>query len=185
MANVQLKKVIPEPDEKKDDDVNTEIRIPDSYVEEMTARDMITEFPKLVRGGQFVNALAVIQGHGRFNWFNSLLEKVTTRLFCGKKKEKQTAVSRQEKGLKKAGEDARKLDAYLLVLEELANESGGLYAAVTAESIVKGLKKAGHQIKPDMIDLKEPIKELGEHKVTLNLPHGFETQITVEVRSKK
>ena len=68
-----------------------EIKIPDSYVKDMTYADMITEFPELVRGGQFVNALAVIQGHGRFNWFYSLLEKVTIRLFCRNKREKPAA----------------------------------------------------------------------------------------------
>ena len=91
MVNIQLKKVLSESVLKENDRGKGEIRIPDSYVEEMTARDMITEFPKLVRGGQFVNALAVIQGHGRFNWFYSLLEKVTRYLFCRQKKEKPAA----------------------------------------------------------------------------------------------
>ncbi len=88
MANAQLKKVLSESVPKENHNGKSEVRSPDSYVEKMTARDMITEFPKLVRGGQFVNALAVIQGHGRFIWCYALLEKVVTRLFCGEKKEK-------------------------------------------------------------------------------------------------
>ena len=91
MANSQLKKVLSESVSKENDRGKGAARIPDSYVEKMTARDMITEFPKLVRGGQFVNALAVIQGHGRFIWCYALLEKVTTGLFCGKKREKPAA----------------------------------------------------------------------------------------------
>ncbi len=91
MANAQLKKGFSEPVPKENHNGKGEVRIPDSYVEKMTARDMITEFPKLVRGGQFVNALAVIQGHGRFIWCYALLEKVVTRLFCGEKKEKPAA----------------------------------------------------------------------------------------------
>ncbi len=91
MANTQLKKGFSEPVPKENDRSKGEVRIPDSYVEKMTVQDMITEFPKLVRGGQFVNALAVIQGHGRFNWFYSLLEKVTRYLFCRQKKEKPAA----------------------------------------------------------------------------------------------
>jgi hypothetical protein len=91
MGNAQLKKVLSESAPKENEKGKGETRIPDSYVENMTVQDMITEFPNLVRGGQYVNALAVIQGHGRFIWCYSLLEKVVTRLFCGKKKEKATA----------------------------------------------------------------------------------------------
>jgi len=67
---------------------NTDIRIPDSYVKNMTYADMITEFPKLVRGGQFANALVVIQGHGRFLWFYRLVERVN-RLLSGRKDKAQ------------------------------------------------------------------------------------------------
>ena len=88
MANAQLKKVLSESRNKEKDSGSTEIRIPDSYVEKMTAEDMIREFPKLVRGGQVVKALEIVQGHGRFNWFFWLLDKGTRYLFCRQKKEK-------------------------------------------------------------------------------------------------
>ena len=53
MANTQLKKGFSEPVPKENDRGKGEVRIPDSYVEKMTVQDMITEFPKLVRGGQY------------------------------------------------------------------------------------------------------------------------------------
>lgn len=91
MANTQLEKVLSESVPKENDSGKGEIRIPDNYVEKMTLQDMMTEFPKLVRGGQFVNAIEIIQGHGRFNWFYSLLDKATRYLFCRQKKEKPAA----------------------------------------------------------------------------------------------
>jgi hypothetical protein len=48
---------------------------------EMNIDDMRTEFPNLVRSGNFVQAMEIVQGHGRFNWFYSLLDKVSRGLF--------------------------------------------------------------------------------------------------------
>ena len=72
MAEAQLNKDFLESKEKVDGNDKGEFKVPDSYVENMTAEDMITEFPRLVRGGQFANALVVIQGHARFLWFYEL-----------------------------------------------------------------------------------------------------------------
>ena len=74
---------------------------------------------------------------------------------------------------------------YLLVLEEKANESGGLYAAVSADTIAKALNKAGFNIKASMVELNDPIKEVGEREIQINLAHGFEAKITVKVKPKK
>ena len=64
--------------EKEND--NSETKSADINVEKMTVDDMRTKFPELVRAGQFVAAMEIIQGHGRFNWFYALLEKVSTCL---------------------------------------------------------------------------------------------------------
>jgi large subunit ribosomal protein L9 len=115
----------------------------------------------------------------------NLAVQATAKAVASVKQEKQVAVRQEERGMKEAGQIAKKLEAYQLRLEEKANDSGGLYAAVTADTITKGLKKAGHEITPTMVSLKEPIKELGEHEVTLNLSHGFEAHISVEVSENK
>ena len=88
MADIQLKNTVSEASGNKPDDVLAEIRIPDSYVENLTVSDMITELPKLVRGGQFVNAMKVIHGHGRFLWFYKLLDKFNRLSFINENKER-------------------------------------------------------------------------------------------------
>ena len=67
-------------------------------VKEMDIDDMRTEFPKLVRGGQFVNAMVVIQGHTRFLWFYSLVERIT-RLLSGKGYKERAAAKADQEGL--------------------------------------------------------------------------------------
>ena len=128
----------------------------------------------------------VSDGYARNYLFaQNLAVQATVQAVASVKKEKQVAERKEERGMKEAGEMAKKLEAYQLRLQEKANDSGGLYAAVTADTIAKGLKKAGHEITSAMVDLQEPIKELGEHELTLNLPHGFEARISVEITYKK
>jgi len=49
--------------------------------QDMDIDDMRTEFPNLVRNGNFVQAMEIVQGHGRFNWFYALLDKISRGLF--------------------------------------------------------------------------------------------------------
>jgi len=99
--------------------------------------------------------------------------------------EKKTQASREEKVMKQAGQLAKKLDDFELVLSEKANEEGTLYAAVGVPQLVKALKKAGYEVDPESMQLPEPIKEIGESELTINLPHGFEAKIKVIIETKQ
>ena len=50
-------------------------------VKEMDIDDMRTEFPNLVRSGEFVQAMEIVHGHGRFSWFYALFDKISRGLF--------------------------------------------------------------------------------------------------------
>lgn len=92
----------------------------------------------------------------------------------------EVKVAKQMAGL------AKKLEAYNLIIQEPASDEGTLYAAVTAEKISAQLKKAGFDgIEPDSIKLTEPIKEIGDTELKLNLPHGFEARISVTIKKAK
>ncbi|MCK5059688.1 MAG: 50S ribosomal protein L9 [Candidatus Pacebacteria bacterium] len=55
-----------------------------------------------------------------------------------------------------------------ITLEEKANEKGHLFAGVHKEEISKAIKEQTHlDILPDFIDLEHPIKEVGEHIITV------------------
>ena len=128
----------------------------------------------------------VSDGYARNYLFpQNLAVQATAQAKASAKRDKEVAAKRKEKSLKQSGQDMKKLDAFLLSLKERANDTGGLYAAVTSAKIAAGLKKVGFQVTAEMVDLPEPIKEVGEHQVQLNLPHGFEAKITVEVKPNK
>lgn len=76
---------------------------------------------------------------------------------------------------------ARTLDGFELAIEEKANDQSTLFAAVTKAKISAALKKKGFVILEKSIRLATPLKEVGEHEVVLELPHGLEAMIRVIV----
>ncbi len=55
-----------------------------------------------------------------------------------------------------------------IVLKEKANEKGHLFAGVTKEILAEEIKKSTRlNLDPDFIKMAKPIKEVGEHQVTV------------------
>ena len=55
-------------------------------------------------------------------------------------------------------------------LSEKGNEQGHLFSSIHVDAIVKALKDQAHlDINPEFIDLSRPIKNTGEHKITVKV----------------
>ncbi|MBM3760395.1 MAG: 50S ribosomal protein L9 [Acidobacteria bacterium] len=76
---------------------------------------------------------------------------------------------------------AQLLSGVTLEFARKAGEEDHLFGSVTASDIETGLSKKNFTIDKKKIHLDEPIKVLGEHKVTLNLYKGVTAEITVNV----
>lgn len=132
------------------------------------------------RGG----VVEVSDGYARNFLFPQNLAIQATEASIRRMKEQEAAAERQTKrGMKEAGNLAEKLEGYELVLEEKVSEGGKLYAAVTGKAIAKALRKAKFEVEEDMIELSQPIKEVGEREVIVSLPHGFEATVRVRVEA--
>lgn len=99
-----------------------------------------------------------------------------------KAKEKKR-VKDMEKELHEAQSLADRLDGYTLLIEDKVNEEGMLYAAVTPQRIAEALKTYGFPVNKNMI-VSEPIKEIGEYKITVKMRHGLEAMINLAVNAK-
>jgi large subunit ribosomal protein L9 len=55
------------------------------------------------------------------------------------------------------------------------------FGAVTNQDIALKLKEAGHDVDRKKIDLPRPIKDLGEHQVTLKLSSEIQATLTITV----
>ncbi len=62
-----------------------------------------------------------------------------------------------------------------------AGEKNRLFGSVTNREIAELLAKEGIEIDRHQIAVREPIKTVGEHRVTVNLHHGIEAQVVVTV----
>ena len=89
---------------------------------------------------------------------------------------------RREAKLKNEAEDLAKiLGGVTVTIAQKAGENDQLFGSVTAKDITEALEKQNFSIDRRKIHLDEPIKQLGEHKVTVRLHREVPTEITVIV----
>ena len=86
-----------------------------------------------------------------------------------------------EADLKEVGEVAKKLDGLELEINAKTEPGGQLYGSINEVKIVKALKDKGFKIPKSQIILGQPIKEVGDHEISINLAHGLEVKIKVIV----
>lgn len=92
---------------------------------------------------------------------------------------------KQEKELKTKQKDASRLDGAEISFEEKTSASGSLYAAISASKIARELKKRyGVDVQGKHIQIPDPIKEVGEYTITVQLKHGLEAECNVIVSQK-
>lgn len=129
----------------------------------------------------------VSDGYARNFLFPNKLAQVATPDMI-KKAEMQKA-----EGIKKAEEDLEKiellasaLDDFVIKIKAKANAEGKLFGSIKPEMIREALINEKLDIRsiPAKNIATENIKETGEHKVTINLPHGLEAVIVVIVEKE-
>jgi large subunit ribosomal protein L9 len=135
--------------------------------------------------GKLDEIVEVSSGHAQNFLFPQNLAVPATPEAIRKRTEKVEAATKKEnKEMAATGEIAKRMDGYELLLEEKTNDSGTLYAAVTAKTVASALKKAGFKVSEDMVKLSEPIKEPGEKSLVVDLGQGFEAEVKIVVESK-
>ena len=89
-------------------------------------------------------------------------------------------VAREKKGLE--GEKTR-VEAIVLEIAVQVGEEGKLFGSVTAAQIAELLAAQGVSIDRRKIELGEPIKEVGEHRVPLRLHREIVAHVRLNVRA--
>lgn len=75
------------------------------------------------------------------------------------------------------------INGVVLTIKEKANEQGHLFAGVHKEEVAKALAEATRLlIKPDMILLEEPIREIGEFSIEIAIKDK-KAKITLKIES--
>ena len=95
--------------------------------------------------------------------------------------ERQAHLRREAKEHADAGDLAKLLSMVTVTISQKAGENDQLFGSVTAKDVSEGLDKQGYTIDRRKVQLHEPIKTLGEHKVPVRLHRDVTAEITVNV----
>ena len=100
--------------------------------------------------------------------------------------QEREAYLRREAKVKSESEDLAKLMSNVtLAIRQRAGENNQLFGSVTAKDIADGLEAQKYHVDRRKIQLDEPIRTLGEHKVALRLHRDVTTEITVIVEAEQ
>jgi large subunit ribosomal protein L9 len=88
----------------------------------------------------------------------------------------------QAEALGQAQERAAKLEGLMLQITRKAGVDGKLFGSVTNADIAEALEAAGHEVPKALIRMPQgPLKQIGDHDITLALHADVNAQIKVSV----
>jgi large subunit ribosomal protein L9 len=99
--------------------------------------------------------------------------------------ERQAHLRKEAKLVADAGDLAKLMSNVSVTIQQKAGENDQLFGSVTSKDIAEALEKQGYTIDRRKIVLDEPIKTLGEFKVTLRLHREVPAEITVHVAKEE
>ena len=95
--------------------------------------------------------------------------------------EKQAYLRRESKEIGDANDLAKMMGAVEVTIAQKAGENDQLFGSVTSQDISAALEKAGYTIDRRKVNLAEPIKALGDYKVTVKLHREVTVELPVHV----
>ncbi|NQV90171.1 50S ribosomal protein L9 [Candidatus Uhrbacteria bacterium] len=127
----------------------------------------------------------VSDGHARNFLFPQNMAVPATAESMKKKEEKEKALSKKEQREMSVSSDlAASLEGFELIMQEKVNDSGVLYAAISPKAICSALKKSGFKVEEESVKIGQPIKEVGDHMIHIQLPYGFEAELRIIIEEK-
>lgn len=95
--------------------------------------------------------------------------------------EKEAHLRREVKAKGEAEELGKMLSAATITIKRKAGEGDHLFGSVTSADIADALTAQKYTVDRKKIELAEPIKTLGEHKVSIRLHREVAAEVTVNV----
>jgi large subunit ribosomal protein L9 len=95
--------------------------------------------------------------------------------------ERQGHLRKEAKLVSDASELGKMMSGVSVTIKQKSGENNQLFGSVTSKDIAEALEQQGYTIERRKIVLDEPIKTLGEFKVTLRLHKEVPAEITVHV----
>lgn len=138
----------------------------------------------LGRPGQLVE---VSDGYARNYLFpRSLAEEATSGVLKKVAEANRAAANKEARQLAEAQAEAKRLDGQAVTIRVKAGAQGRLFGAVTAADIAAAITQGlGVHVDKRRLDLKEPVKRVGEQRVEVRLAHDVRAVVRVVVEAEK
>jgi len=151
-----------------------------------TTEIILTE--KIANLGVEADVVKVKRGYARnFLVPRGLALEVTPATLKRLNQLKAKRAEREAKELNEAEELSRRINKLKITIELETGETGKAFGSITAADLAERIKKElGGQVDIDRhrIHLEKPIKETGEHEVTIKLHHDVNAKLNVNVKAK-
>jgi large subunit ribosomal protein L9 len=98
---------------------------------------------------------------------------------------KKVDAEKAEQELKEVEKIVSKLDGNEIEILVKAGTEGQLFESINKQKISEHLKEMGFNVSKDQVDLKTPIKELGEFPIKLKFEHGLEAETRIIISKKE
>lgn len=95
--------------------------------------------------------------------------------------ERQAHLRREAKAEGEAKDLAQMLTGVSVTIPQKAGDNDQLFGSVTAKDIAEALEKQNYTIDRRKIQLDEPIRQLGEHSVSVRLHRSVSAEVKVNV----
>jgi large subunit ribosomal protein L9 len=95
--------------------------------------------------------------------------------------ERQAHLRKQAKEKSSAEELGKLMTGVVVTIAQKAGEQDQLFGSVTSKDIADALEAQNYHIERKKLQLEEPIRQLGEHKVPVRLHADVTVEITVNV----
>ena len=95
--------------------------------------------------------------------------------------ERQAHLRKEAKQKDEAADLGKMMAGVTVTISQKAGEADQLFGSVTSKDVAEALEQKGYTIDRRKIQLDEPIKQLGEHKVVVRLHRDVTAEVTVNV----
>lgn len=128
----------------------------------------------------------VADGYAKnFLFPKKMAQMATTNALAWAETQREIHAKAIEKDLQEIQGKASALDGQEITMHVKVGDQNQLFESVMAQKITERLKEAGFDIDKKQINLKDPIKELGDYEVKVEFPHNLEAEIKLTVAAEQ
>ena len=133
--------------------------------------------------GKRGDIVSVSRGYARnFLFPNNLAIDATEHNLLEAEKVRENRLKKEEESMNIANTLLQSLEDTHIVIAQSSTDEGTLYASVTKSQIVEAIEKfSGTRVEEDIINILNPVKEIGLHKINLELSSEINIEIDLEV----